>query len=261
MPTFMVFKNGSPVETIKGADPGALQTAVKKLAAEADALDGGSSSGGFGESSSFSSSGWIGRELPRGYKDITDQLDVKGLDLLNADPTYATARGLFAGAKPSSLSGGGKGKGKLETEGEKDWVESDTDEQLMLFMPFQSTLKIHTLQITSCPPTSSDDDDAPMRPKTLQLYSNRAHVLGFDEAESISATQEIVLAPGDWDAETQTAKVELRFVKFQNVTSLVLFVVDGEGDGDKVRIDRIRVIGESGEKRDMGKLEKVGEGE
>jgi hypothetical protein len=143
-------------------------------------------------------------------------------------------------------------------------VESDTDEQLMLFMPFQSTLKIHTLQITSCcPPSSSDGDDSevPMRPRTLQLYSNRAHVLGFDEAESISATQEIVLRPEDWDAETQTAKVELRFVKFQNVTSLVLFVVDGEGDGEKVRIDRIRVVGESGEKRDMGKLEKIGEGE
>jgi hypothetical protein len=48
----------------------------------------------------------------------------------------------------------------------------------------------------------------------------------------------------------------LRFVKFQNVTSLVLFVVESEGDNEKVRIDRIRIIGESGEKRG-GKIEKI----
>ena len=53
--------------------------------------------------------------------------------------------------------------------------------------------------------------------------------------------------------------MELRFVKFQNVTSLVIFVVDGEGDGEKVRVDRLRIVGESGEKRDLGKLEKVGD--
>ena len=53
-------------------------------------------------------------------------------------------------------------------------------------------------------------------------------------------------------------QIELRFVKFQNVSSLVLFVVDGEGDGEKVRIDRLRIIGESGEKRD-GKIEKISE--
>lgn len=49
----------------------------------------------------------------------------------------------------------------------------------------------------------------------------------------------------------------MRFVKFQNVTSLVLFVVDGEGEGEKVRVDRVRIIGETGEKRDPGKLEKI----
>jgi hypothetical protein len=40
---------------------------------------------------------------------------------------------------------------------------------------------------------------------------------------------------------------------------LVLFVESGDGDGEKTRIDRIRLIGETGEKRDMGKLEKVGD--
>lgn len=97
-----------------------------------------------------------------------------------------------------------------------------------------------------------------MRPKTIQIYTNRPHILGFEEAEDIPSTQAITLSDTDWDS-TGTATFSLRFVKFQNVTSLVLFIVDGDGEGDKVRVDRIRVIGETGEKRDLGKLEKVGD--
>ena len=257
MPTFMIFKNGKAVDTIRGADPRGLTAAVKKLSAEADS-DGSAVVGGFDESSSASS--WLGASLPKGYSDITDQVDVRGLDLLNADSNFGDARTLFAGGKPSELDAG-KGKDTSEGDGKKDWVETDTDEQLMLYIPFQATLKIHTLHITSLPPSSqaAEGGEVPMRPKTIHLYTNRAHVLGFDEAESVPATQAVTLRPQDWDARTGTAKVELRFVKFQNVSSLVVFIVDGEGSGEKVRVDRLRVIGESGEKREMGKLEKIGD--
>ena len=257
MPTFLIFKNKQVVDTIQGADPRKLSDAVKKLAAEADS-DGSSASGGFGEASG--SGQWLGANLPRGYEDVTDQVDVRGLDLLNADSDFGNARTLFDSSKPSAL-GSGKGKSKSNDEDKKDWVETDTDEQLMLYIPFQATLKVHSLHITSLPPRSSgeDADDVPMRPKTIQIYSNRAHVLGFEEAEDIPATQSITLSPQDWDEKTGTAKIELRFVKFQNVTSLVIFVVDGEGSGEKVRVDRMRIIGETGEKRELGKLEKIGD--
>ena len=95
-----------------------------------------------------------------------------------------------------------------------------------------------------------------MRPKTIHIYSNHPHILGFDEAEGIPPTQTITLEEKDWDSSTGTATITLRFVKFQNVTSLVLFIVDGDGDRDRVRVDRLRLIGETGEKRD-GKVEKI----
>jgi hypothetical protein len=90
------------------------------------------------------------------------------------------------------------------------------------------------------------------------MYSNRPHILGFEEADDIPATQSITLSSEDWDS-TGTATISMRFVKFQNVTSLVLFIVDGDGDGDRVRVDRVRIIGETGEKRELGKLEKIGD--
>ncbi|RDL36681.1 uncharacterized protein BP5553_06033 [Venustampulla echinocandica] len=249
MPTFMIFKQGTVVEKVTGADPQKLQAVVRKLAAEAE---GGSSSSGFGGSNSGSN--WRVGDLPKGYGDVSDQVDVKGLELLNSNSEFGSVRVLFDSSKPSGLQ-----KGKAPENQAKDWVESDTDEQLMMFMPFQATLKVHTLQITSLPPKpEDDDDDVPMRPQTIQIYPNRPHILGFEEADDTPAAQSITIAESDWDS-TGTATLPLRFVKFQNVTSLVLFIVDGDGDGDRVRVDRVRVIGETGEKRDLGKLEKIGD--
>ncbi|RAL63100.1 hypothetical protein DID88_004184 [Monilinia fructigena] len=249
MPTFIIFKEGKQVEKVQGANPTVLQDIVKKLVAEAD--DSGDSSSGFASGSGD----WRIGTLPKGYKDVTDQVDIKGLELLNADSEFGTVRTLVDTNKPSALS-----KEKEADSKAKDWVVSDTDEQLMLFVPFQSTLKVHTIQITSLPSASNnDDDETPMRPKTIQIYTNRAHIVGFDEAEDLPSTQSITLEAKDWDS-AGTATISLRFVKFQNVTSLVFFIVDGDGDGDKVRLDRIRIIGETGEKRDPGKLEKIDDG-
>ena len=257
----MTFKNGKESSKIEGVRAKELSDQVKKLVEEVDSEGSGASGAGEGSVGSAEPT-WQGAQLPRGYSDVTDQVDLRGLDLLNADGDFGEARVLFENGKPRSLDvGKGKGKERSETDGGKpDWVESDTDDQLMLFIPFNSTLKIHTLQLTSLPLlTSGDDDELPMRPKTIHLYSNQTYNLGFEEAEGIPPTQTITLKPTDWDVKSATAKAELRFVKFQNVTSLVVFVVDGEGSGEKVRIDRLRIIGEAGEKREFKKLEKVGE--
>ena len=253
MPTFMIFKSGRESKRIKGADIKALDAAVKQLAQEASSAPSGSTSG-LEDPFTTDSKNWIGASLPRGYGDVTEAVDQLNLDFLNLDSEFGGARTIFEATKPSSL--GAKGK---SAEGKKDWIESDTDAQMMLFMPFQSTMKLHTLQITSLPTKDEDGEMTTSRPTSLQLYTNRSHTLGFDEADDEPATQKIELSEDSWDATTGTANVELRFVKFQNISSLVIFVVDGDGETDKTRIDRIRLIGDTGEKKAMGKLEKFGE--
>ncbi|KAI9712997.1 MAG: Thioredoxin-like protein 1 [Chrysothrix sp. TS-e1954] len=244
MPTFLILRNSHERSRIQGANGAKLQEAVKNLAAEAESID---SSGGASSSGTSGGARWLGASLPRGYTDITEYVDVRGLDLLNADYQYGSARTLFEGSKPSSKSGTEVGKSN------RDWVESETDEQLMLFVPFNSTCRVHSLYITSFAP--ADDDDV-MRPKTINLYTNSPHNLGFEEADEMTPTQILEVKPEDWNKETGTARLELRYVKFQKVSSLVVFIKDGEGEGEKCRVDRIRFAGESGEKKDMGKLEK-----
>ena len=106
---------------------------------------------------------------------------------------------------------------------EKDWVVSDTDEQLLLFTPFMSMLKLHTIQVRLLSfllsygsndtimadrnplpaqiTSVKDEDDEIMRPKVLKLFTNRPHNLGFDDAEGETPTQLIELTEKDWNAE------------------------------------------------------------
>jgi len=256
-PTFIIFKSGRQLSKVNGSNPAQLSDAIKRLAAEAEAEPSSSAAAGGSGSSSSANGVWLGASLPRGYTDLTEQVDVRGLDLLNADSEFGSVRTLFENEVPSSL-----GKGKAAGEAKKDWVESDVDEQLMLYVPLTTTAKVHTVLLTSLPPKNEDDDDeTPMRPKTIHIYTNKQHNLGFEEAEDVPATQTVELKAGDWAEATGTARIELRFVKFQNVSSLVFFVVDGDGEGERTRIDRLRIIGEAGEKREMGKLEKIGDGD
>jgi hypothetical protein len=246
LPTIILFENGKETQRFKGSDINSLTKITERF-------------------QSVASSAWTSSALPRGYSDITSEVDLLGLELLNADSNLAGPRILFGDGKPSGVeSASEKGKGKATDEagqGGIDWVESDTDAQLMLFLPFQSSVKIHSIHITSFAPRTEDDDDdeIPARPRRVELYINRSHNLGFEEAEDTPETQSIEIKPSDWNEKTKTATIETRFVKFQNVTSLVLFVVDAEGEAEKTRIDRVRIIGQSGEKRAMGKLEKIGD--
>lgn len=108
---------------------------MEKLASEIESLGSGSGSG------SGSGGSWRGAELPRGYGDITDQVEVRNCELLNADDEAGPVKMLFESTKPSALD---KGKGKPSSP---DWIQSSTDDQLLLFIPFQGSIKLHTLQV------------------------------------------------------------------------------------------------------------------
>jgi thioredoxin len=93
MPTFMVFKNARRVEFIEGANPRQLSSVVKDLANEVNKMDSG-------DASESSGGPWLGAELPRGYTDVTSQVDFLGLELLNWDSEHGNARTLINNDKP-----------------------------------------------------------------------------------------------------------------------------------------------------------------
>jgi hypothetical protein len=64
--------------------------------------------------------------------------------------------------------------------------------------------------------------------------------LGFDDADSIKETQTIELTPENFDED---AVVNLRFVKYQNITHVMLFVVDNQEDEETTQIQQLIFIG------------------
>ncbi|RGP60125.1 hypothetical protein FLONG3_10993 [Fusarium longipes] len=251
LPTFLIFRDRKEIDKVQGADPHKLKAIVQKLVAEVDLLGDDSGPGATTPTATTTATGsgsgssdvgkWKGAEAPRGYSDITDQIELRDLEVLNADEAAGGGvRVLFDDSKPSGLR---NGKGTS-----KDYVQSGADDQMLLYVPFQSIL-------TSLPP--KDDEDV-MRPGNIHLYINRTHNLDFGEADDTEPTQAIEIGPEDWNSDG-TVNLSLRYVKFQKTSSLVIYVQRGEGDGETVRLDRVRLIGEAGAKREMGKLQKVGE--
>lgn len=132
--------------------------------------------------------------------------------------------------------------------GSGKWLESDCDEQLLLHLPFNQQSKIRALRLRTSP---AHLGSAPAR---LKLFVNRP-TLGFDDAEAEGATQEVELTEAQVKGEDV---IELKFVKFQNVNVLSVFVVDnmgGEGE-DVTRIDGLDILGVAREGTDMSQLSK-----
>jgi hypothetical protein len=78
--------------------------------------------------------------------------------------------------------------------------------------------------------------------------------LGFDEAESVEPTQIIELSDEHYKGN---GLIPLRFVKFQNVTSVILFVEGNLEDEETTQIKQISFIGSSIESTDMSALKKI----
>ncbi|CAG8779235.1 2648_t:CDS:2, partial [Racocetra fulgida] len=83
------------------------------------------------------------------------------------------------------------------------YIESDVDEQLLISVPFNQAVKLHSIKLVA--------KDIEQAPKTIKLYANRINI-GFDETDSTEETQLLQLTPKDYE---ENAIIPLRFVKFQ----------------------------------------------
>lgn len=142
LPTFILFRGGKEASKVTGADPRKLQEMVNKIS---DAASGSAAAEASASAAASSGGVWMGAGLPRGYGDITGQIDPKGVEILNLDDDSSPAKVLFDSSRPSAMDESSAAAAKAS--GEKDWIESGTDDQLLLFMPFQSMVKLHTVQV------------------------------------------------------------------------------------------------------------------
>lgn len=88
-------------------------------------------------------------------------------------------------------------------------VKSDSDPQILITVAFNMPVKIKHFVIRG-------GSDKAARPKTLKLFKNKT-TASFDECENDEPTQTFTLKDSDY-----TDKTEVKYVKFQAVTSLAV---------------------------------------
>jgi len=118
---------------------------------------------------------------------------------------------------------------------------SRDDEQLLLHVPFTQEVKIFAIDMVS-----KEEPDA--APTTVRLFVNQDDV-DFSTVEDLDAAQTLELTASDLLPDRPT---KLKFTKFQQVSSLTLFVEDNGGSEYSV-ISSLRFYGQPTTKCDMSK--------
>jgi thiol-disulfide isomerase/thioredoxin len=104
---------------------------------------------------------------------------------------------------------------------------SDCDEQLIINFVFNRPVKIHSIAI------KGPGNEAP---KTVKLFANVPVTLDFDRAQNSEGIQTIDCSEGELH--------QLRYVKFQNVQNLQLFIADNIGGDDRTVVSSIKFYGQ-----------------
>lgn len=127
------------------------------------------------------------------------------------------------------------------------FLESDCDEQLIITLAFSQPIKLHSLKV------KAPEEHGP---KTLKIFLNQPRSLSFDQADTIDPVQAVELSKEDLTDDAKPS--QLKYVKFQNVNSLTIFVKDNQGAKDTTRITQIIPIGTPVAATNMNEFKRVG---
>ncbi|CZR67477.1 uncharacterized protein PAC_17376 [Phialocephala subalpina] len=182
-----------------------------------------------------------------GYESIfTKDLRLTRLEIMNADSDFGTIQDLLSPSRPSGVQGY-RPKGDKATNN-RDFIVSDTDEQLSISLEFNRPTVVHGIHLTGYTWTNEDEENSEL-PRTVKLFTN-IKIIDFSAANNSTPAQQFELKASDW--QKGTVVIETRLVKFKNVSTLVIFADDGlesrddgSGHGDFTRLDRLLIIGKS----------------
>eukprot|EP00291_Cryptomonas_curvata_P025462 CAMPEP_0172172392 /NCGR_PEP_ID=MMETSP1050-20130122/12420_1 /TAXON_ID=233186 /ORGANISM="Cryptomonas curvata, Strain CCAP979/52" /LENGTH=290 /DNA_ID=CAMNT_0012843925 /DNA_START=103 /DNA_END=973 /DNA_ORIENTATION=+ len=167
--------------------------------------------------------------MSKDIKDLVSLIDMRGLECLNEQTGHSIKNAI---EEPMRLDNA-------------VFLSSDCDQQLLINVRFQQSVKLHSISLTAL--------NAECAPKSLKIFVNPMNI-GFDEAESQTSTQTVEFTP---DQVAEGSVVPLKFVKFQSVTTLAIFIGENFGDKDRTVVHSLKFYGCPRDLCDMKDWDKV----
>lgn len=115
--------------------------------------------------------------------------------------------------------------------------KSDADEQVILHLAFNEFVKIKSIHFIAF----NNGIDPELNPSKVHLYVNREN-LGFEDFEDVDPQQTLHLTSED--LKETADPVPLKYVLFQRVTCLTIFIEDNQG-GEITALGGLRLVGRS----------------
>ncbi|CAL2029503.1 hypothetical protein CAEBREN_15194 [Caenorhabditis brenneri] len=162
--------------------------------------------------------------LVEGQSDLTTLIDKKQMECLNGSDDTPLDRFL---------------------EGNCNLV-SDCDEQLIVSLPFNQPVKVHSVLIKGV----SDRG-----PKRVKVFINLPKTIDFDNAAGLEPTQFLEFDNSAANGDGQI--LPLKYVKFQNVQNIQFFVENNTGGGDVTELVKLTVFGTPLSAMNMNEFKRV----
>mmetsp|Transcript_9312 Transcript_9312/g.13592 ORF Transcript_9312/g.13592 Transcript_9312/m.13592 type:complete len:191 (-) Transcript_9312:299-871(-) len=128
--------------------------------------------------------------------------------------------------------------------------QSDADEELILHIVFQEFVKLKFLKFTEFNQGAESD----LRPTRIHIFVNRNN-LGFEDIQDVEPTQTLELTAADLSENADP--IELKYVLFQRVKSITLFVEENAG-GEVSALGGLKILGRTTATTNMNDFKKQG---
>jgi len=128
--------------------------------------------------------------------------------------------------------------------------KSDTDEQLILHFAFNEFVKVHSMKFTEYDNGNNPENN----PTKILLFVNRNNI-GFEDVDDFDPTTTIELTSED--LKQNADNILLKFVNYQRVNSITIFVEDNNG-GDISALGGLKFFGKPVATTNMADFKKQG---
>uniref|UniRef100_A0A8D1GBF8 Thioredoxin-like protein 1 n=1 Tax=Sus scrofa TaxID=9823 RepID=A0A8D1GBF8_PIG len=164
-------------------------------------------------------------DIPKGYMDLMPFINKAGCECLNESDEHG-----FDNCLRKDMT----------------FLESDCDEQLLITVAFNQPVKLYSMKFQG--------PDNGQGPKYVKIFINLPRSMDFEEAERSEPTQALELTEDDIKED---GIVPLRYVKFQNVNSVTIFVQSNQGEEETTRISYFTFIGTPVQATNMNDFKRV----